>query len=149
MPATHDEEFKRLSALCRMHLKAGMLDWYAFDLKSMAALLGREGKHIDKLKVLMVAFYIDLSGVGMAPFIDDALVASLEEAAHQSGLNKHQIDELYLEAVRADTTPSHVMTVSDSRYILELSLSGRKDEADEILTGMAESRLTSLGKVVE
>ena len=87
MPATHDEEFKRLSALCRMHLKAGMLDWYAFDLKSMAALLGREGKHTDKLKVLMVAFYIDLSGVGMAPFIDDALVASLEEAARQSGLN--------------------------------------------------------------
>ena len=85
----------------------------------------------------------------MAPFIDDALVASLEEAARQSGLNKHQIDELYLETVKADTTPSHVMTVSDSRYILELSLSDRKDEADEILAGMAENRLTSLGKVVE
>lgn len=149
MPATYDEEFKRLSALCRMHLKAGMLDWYAFDLKSMAALLGREGKHTDKLKVLMVAFYIDLSGVEMDPFIDDALVASLEEAANQSGLDKHQIDELYLETVRSDTTPSHVMTVSDSRYILELTLSGRKGEADGILARMSESRLTLHGKVVE
>lgn len=138
MQTSNNDEFTRLSAECRRHLKAGMLDWFAFDLKSMGALLGKEGKYTDKLKVLMLAFYIDLSGVSQKPFIDRALLASITRAAVRSGLDKHQIDELYMDTVRADTTPSHVMTVKDSLYLLELCLNGKEVEADNLLAGFGK-----------
>jgi len=129
-----DEEFARLSAECRRHLKAGMLDWFAFDLKSMGALLGREGRYADKLKVLMLAFYIELSGEdGRSPFIDDAVVAGLRDSAERTRLTKYQIDELYMEIVREDVTPSHCMTVKDSLYLLELCMKGDMAEADAVL----------------
>ena len=138
MQTSNNDEFARLSAECRRHLKAGMLDWYAFDLKSMGALLGNEGKYTDKLKVLMLAFYIDLSGVSQKPFIDRALLASITRAAVRSGLTKHQIDELYMDTVQSDTTPSHIMTVKDSLYLLELCLNGKETEADNRLSGFGK-----------
>lgn len=136
MEMTNNDDFARVSAECRRHLKAGMLDWYAFDLKSMGAILGREEKHTDKLKVLMLAFYIDLSGVSKKPFIDRALLASITNAALHSGLDKHQIDELYMDTVRSDVTPRHIMTVKDSLYLLELCLAGREIEAEELIAGL-------------
>lgn len=140
MQMSNNDDFARISAECQRHLKAGMLDWYAFDLKSMAAILGKEEKHIDKLKVLMLAFYIDLSGVSQRPFIDRALLASITTAAIRSGLDKHQIDELYMDTVQADTTPNHVMTVKDSLYLLELCLAGRELEAEELLAGLLKTQ---------
>lgn len=136
MEMTNNEDFARVSAECRRHLKAGMLDWYAFDLKSMGAILGREEKHTDKLKVLMLAFYIDLSGVSKKPFIDRALLASITNAVLHSGLDKHQIDEQYMDTVRSDVTPGHIMTVKDSLYLFELCLAGREIEAEELLAGL-------------
>lgn len=136
MEMTNNEDFARVSAESRRHLKAGMLDWYAFDLKNMGAILGKEGKYTDKLKVLMLAFYIDLSGASQEPFIDRALLASITKAAVRSGLDKHQIDELYMDTVRPDTTPGHIMTVKDSLYLLELCLAGRENEADDIVAGL-------------
>ena len=53
-----------------------------------------------------------------------------------SGLEKHEIDELYLETVRRDTTPRHIMNVSDSLYVFNLCLTGRECEAKSILTNM-------------
>lgn len=136
--STNDEEYARLSAECRRHLKAGMLDWYAFDLKSMGALLGREYRYVDKLKVLMVAFYIDLSGVSKEPFIDPPLVDSIRCAARKSKMSKYQIDELYLATIRPDMTPRHCMNVKDSLYLLELCLTDRGDEAEAVLRNMAK-----------
>lgn len=37
MQTSNNDEFAKLSAECRRHLKTGMLDWLAFDLKSMGA----------------------------------------------------------------------------------------------------------------
>lgn len=126
-------EFTRLSQECQRHLRAGMLDWYAFDLKSMAALYGRERKYVDKAKVLMVAFYIDLSGVCHPPFVDRAAICSLKAAIQKSGMDEYQVRGLYLDSVRSDTTPRHIMTVSDSLYLLELSLLDREYEVGAII----------------
>ncbi|MBR3972881.1 MAG: hypothetical protein IKJ99_02875 [Oscillospiraceae bacterium] len=126
-------EYTRLSRECQRHLRAGRLDWYSFDLKSMAKILSMEGKYVDKAKVLMIAFYIDLSGVGHPPFVDRAAVISLKTAIRQSGMDEYQVKELYLESVRSDTTPRHIMTVSDSLYLMELSLDDREYEVGAIL----------------
>lgn len=133
MNLTNNEEFARLSGECRRHLRAGMLDWFAFDLKEMGALLGKEGRYQDKLKVLMLAFYIDLSGACQPAFIDHSLTVSLTSAATESGLESYQIDELYMETVREDVTPRHVMTVKDSLYLLQLCIAGKREEAEKLL----------------
>lgn len=129
----NNAEFTRLSRECQRHLQAGQLDWYSFDLKSMAKLLDRERKYVDKAKVLMIAFYIDLSGIGHPPFVDRAVICSLKAAIRQSGMDEYQVKGLYLDSVRSDTTPRHIMTVSDSLYLLELSLDDRDDEVGAII----------------
>ena len=44
-----------------------------------------------------------------------------------------QVKELYLDSVRSETTPRHIMTVSDSLYLMELSLADREYEVGAIL----------------
>lgn len=128
----NNAEFTRLSRECQRHLRSGQMDWYSFDLKSMAAVLDRERKYVDKAKVLMIAFYVDLSGIGHVPFIDRALIRSMKETIQKSGMDEYQVKELYLDSVRYDTTPRHIMTVSDSLHLMELSLLGRKYEVGAI-----------------
>lgn len=130
---SNNAEFTRLSKESQRHLRLGQLDWYSFDLKSMANVLDRERKYVDKAKVLMIAFYIDLSGVGNPPFVDRATVSSLKAAIKQSGMDEFQVKELYLESVRSDTTPRHIMTVSDSLYLMELSLDDRELMVNSII----------------
>lgn len=136
METDNNKEYARLSALCRRHLKAGMLDWYAYDLKAMGALFGREGRYIDKLKALMVAFYIDLSGISCPPFADRAILVSMRIAVEKAKMTSHQIDELYMDTIRFDTTPCHKMSVKDSLYILQLCLNERFDEVNKILSNL-------------
>lgn len=131
-------DFSELSADCRRHLKAGRLDLFSCDLKIMGDVLCREGKRADELKVLMLAFYIDLSGTSQKPFIDKASVGHIKSAVVQLKFDEHQIRELYMDTARADATPCHIMTVSDSLYLLELCISGRNTEANAILVGLTK-----------
>lgn len=130
---TNNAEFSRLSALTRKHLQKGSLEWYSFDMKCMAKVYDSEERYIDKAKVLMIAFYIDLSGVGQAPFVDWAAICSLKAAIERSDMDEYQVRELYRDVVRADTTPRHIMSVSDSLYLLELSLFDRESEVTAII----------------
>lgn len=125
------EEFARLSAESQRHLRSGKLGWYSFDLKQVATLFGREQKYIDKMKALMLAFYIDLSG--QAPFVDRAVILDLKNAIQKSGMNKYQVKELYLNVAHAGKMPQHLMTVSDSLYLLELSIENRDMEVGAII----------------
>lgn len=111
---------------------------FSCDLKIMGDVLCREGKRADELKVLMLAFYIDLSGTSQKPFIDKASVGHIKSAVVQLKFDEHQIRELYMDTARADATPCHIMTVSDSLYLLELCISGRNTEANAILVGLTK-----------
>lgn len=144
MPTTFDAEFKQLSLESQRHLRAGMLDYYTYDLKSMAALFGREKKYTDKLKVLMIAFHIDLSGVCQEPFIDDAVISGMKTAIGKTAMNKYQVDELFLMTIRNDTTPRHLMKVGDSLYLLQLCLQEKKEYANTLLKKMVEKNMTKL-----
>jgi len=135
----NDAEYRELSAKMRQCIAAGDMLCYSATLKQAAeTILKREGHHIDRMKFLMLAFYVDLSGVGDYPRIEEWLCNSISDAATNAGYSRYQIDELYMDVVRSDVTPSHIMTVSDSLYILQLCLSGKYPEAEEIckkLTG--------------
>lgn len=131
MQTENSGEFARLSAECQWHLRSGVLDWYSFDLKQVATLFGREQKYIDKTKTLMLAFYIHLSG--QSPFVDRTVVVGLKNAIRKSGLDNYQVKELYLNIAHTEKTPKHLMTVSDSLYLLELSLENRNMEVGAII----------------
>lgn len=137
VPKNQDQQdaFRRASWWSQKHLKTGDLDWYSYDMKHMAQLFDREQRYKDKAKVLMVAFYIDLSGVKHPPFVDRALICMMKSAIKKSGMDTYQLRELYLDVVRADVTPRHIMSVSDSLYLLELSLAGRDHDVGTIIDG--------------
>ena len=130
-----NEMFRRTTKWSQHHLKTGALDWYSFDMKQMASIFDREHRYKDKAKVLMVAFYIDLSGVNHPPFVDRSLICMMKRAVAESGMDTYELRELYLDVVRSDLTPSHIMSVSDSYYLLELSLEGRDFEVGSIIDG--------------
>lgn len=130
-----EDAFKRVTQLSQQHLKSGALDWYSYDLKQMATLYDRECRYTDKAKVLMIAFYVDLSGVMHQPFVDRALICMMKKTVEKGGFDIHQLRELYMETVRSDVTPRHIMTVSDSLYLLELALEGRDFDVGKILDG--------------
>lgn len=134
-PDDMEDAFKRATWWSQQHLKSGALDWYSYDLKHMATLFDRVRRHTDKAKVLMLAFYIDLSGVKHPPFVDRAVICMMKKAVEKSGMDVHQFRELYMETVRSDVTPRHIMTVSDSLYLLELALAGRDFDVGTILDG--------------
>jgi len=116
----NDKMYKELSRQCREYLMSGKLDLYSVTLKRMAEILDIEEKYVDEVKSLMVAFYIDLSGVGHSPYIDRLLVESMNIAIRKSNLRKGAIKDLYFETVREDTTPRHTLTLKQSFRVFQL-----------------------------
>lgn len=134
----NDAEYARLSAESRKHLQAGYLDWYSFDLKAMANLLDREGKYVDEVKLLMVAFYIDLSGDRVRSYIDNDLAFSIRKAVLKSGMSDAEIEELYRDAVRSDITSRHCLTINDTLHLLKMTILGETGEASRILANAVD-----------
>ena len=133
MQAVNNAEYTRLSKECQRHLRAGMIEWYSRDLKNMAKILDREKKYTDVATTLMVAFYIDLSGVGEQPWMDWDAIRNIRRSVERANLDLYAMRGLFLDAVRSDTTPRHIMRVTDAMYVLEIALSGDRTEAQTII----------------
>lgn len=133
MEKNYDAEYKRLSQKGQEFMRTGNLHLYSATLKQMSNILLEENKRIDQIKVLMLAFYIDLSGIGTGPYIDTIFAEEMRKALVATQMDLYQFRELYLDTIRADATPRHTMKVSDTLYLLEKLLTGRGDVAVEIL----------------
>ena len=114
-----DEEYRKLSRESREMMQKGNLPGYSAVLKKMSRILLAEGKRIDQVKVLMLAYYIDLSGVGAESHIDEKSVVEMQDAVVASQMDLGQFRGLYLDTVRTDVTPRHPMTVNDTLNMLE------------------------------
>lgn len=126
-------KYEEYAARYNQHLQCGQLGCCGEDLYLMAAALREEGARTDELKALMLSFYFDLNGTGSGPAVNRNTSKRAKEAATASGLDTHEMEELYLDTIRQDTLPAPVMLARDSLYIFELCLDGRHDEAEEIL----------------
>lgn len=107
-------------------------------LADMAAALREEGHRVDELKALMLAFFFDLNGVDSGPAINRSTSKRAAESFAASGMNRHEMEELYIDTIRQDTVPRPVMLVKDSLYVFELCLEGKFEEADAILARFME-----------
>lgn len=83
-------------------------------LRLMAYILETENKYTDEMKVLMLSFYFDLSGLGRSPFTNKDTVHRIKKAYKLSGMTESDITLLYFDAIREDTLPSHYLTLADS-----------------------------------
>jgi hypothetical protein len=108
------------------NLRSGDLDTCNRDL----------GRATDSLKMLMLIFHFGLNGADW-PGGRKKIVEMAKSALTDSGLETHEMRELYLGTIRPDTVPRPVMSVRDSLFLFELCLAGKYDEADEILARFA------------
>lgn len=74
---TFREELNELILKGKNYIRTGQISMYSCTLKEMADLLRRSGRTLDQLRVLVLAFYIDLSGFSRSPFIDHNVVERL------------------------------------------------------------------------
>ena len=84
----------------------------------MADIRRREGCDADEMKLLMLAFYISTSGCAGEPRIEAWIATAAQDNVSRN--REHLWDvmsgQAYLDTVRKDTTPSHIMSVQDSRF---------------------------------
>lgn len=134
MDISFDKAFAELSAKCRRFIREGHIDLYSAALKEMAGLLEKDGRFVDELKILISSFYIDLSGFGRAPYIDKVVPTMLQTAISNSGMEKRELCELYLELIQPDMIPKHTMSVSESLYVFQLCIDNKVEQAEYLLS---------------
>lgn len=105
----------------------------------MAAIRRSEGCDADEMKLLMLTFYISTSGCAGEPRIEAWIAVAAQDNAsrNREHLWKAMSGQAYLDTVRKDTTPSHIMSVQDSRYLFELVTAGLVDAANQAIRRFA------------
>ena len=128
------EKLEELSARCRVHIRSGQIAQYAVDLKEIASLFGQKKRFHDQLKMLFLAFYIDLSGLGRAPYIDCAVAEQMCAAVVETEMKRSEVERFFFDVIPPDMVAQHPFSVRDSWYLANLCLDGKTDQADYILT---------------
>ncbi len=128
-----EKEFSELKIRCRHHIRSGQTDAYSACLKEIAGLFEREGRFADEFKFLIPAFYIDLSGIGRAPYIDKAVLTLIDKAISGSGFDLDKLSQLYSEIICPDMIPEHKMSIDESFYLFRLCVEQKVAQAEYIL----------------
>lgn len=131
---TFEEELAALSIKCKNYIRTGQIAMYSSTLKEMADLFCRHDCIKDQLKVLIVSFYIDLSGFSRSSFVDHELVAQVQTLMQSHSIDIHKLEQLFFEWIQPDMMSQHALAVKDCWYLLRLCLDGKVEQADYILT---------------
>lgn len=127
---TFEEELAVLTSKCRSHIRAGQIDQYSGSLKELASLFLREGHSSNQIKMLVLSFYIDLSGFGRAAYIDHNVIKQLQEALALNEMDIKELEQSYFSWVQPGMITQHTVSVKDSWYLLRLCLDGKTDQAE-------------------
>lgn len=128
------EEMNVLSEQCRNYIRAGQISMYSNTLKEMAQLLSQYGRVNDQLKMLITAFYIDLSGFGQTSYIDCKLVEQIQLVIASNFMDVDQLEIMYFNWIQPDMISQHTMSVKDSWYLMRLCIEGKTEHANYILS---------------
>ena len=136
-----NDEYSRYAKKYNQRLRHGDLRSALGALRKMADIRRREGCDADEMKLLMLAFYIGTSGCAGEPRIETWVAAAAQGnvSRNRERLWDVMSGQMYLDTVRKDTTPSHIMSVQDSRYLFELVAAGLVDAANQAMRRFAVS----------
>lgn len=129
---TFEDELTALSLKCKSYIRSGQISMYSKTLKELAELFHRNNRTWDQLKVLVISFYIDLSGFSRASFIDYKLVAQIQAIMQLNDVP--ELEHSFFEWIQPDMIPQHALSVKDCWYLLRLCVDGKVEQADYILT---------------
>lgn len=105
---------------------------YATLLEMSAARLDESG-YIDALKLEMLAFYLTTSGAFAPPVIKADLVGLIDRTVRNARLTLHECEELFMDTVRKDITPTYIMSAKDCARIFNVCAASRAEDAREML----------------
>lgn len=136
-----NDEYSRYAKEYNRCLRNGDLRSALDALREMAVIRRREGCDADEMKLLMLAFYISTSGCAGEPHIEAWISEAMQNNVqrNQERLWDAVSGQIYLDAVRKDTTPSHIMSVHDSRYLFEMVAAGCVADAEKAIQRFAVS----------
>ena len=131
---TFQDELHELTAKGKNFIRTGQISMYSCTLKEMADLFRRNDCTEEQLRVLVLAFYIDLSGFGRASFIDHGVVERLLTAMQYRNIDIAELERSYFEWIRSDMISQHALGLKDCWYLLRLCMEGKTEQAEYILT---------------
>lgn len=136
-----EDAYKKASAEYYLCLRTGQLKNALNWIRKMADVRRDEGCDADEMKLLMLAFHISTSGCAGAPRIEEWISEALQNNVkrNRKNLRDAMSGQVYLDTVRKDTTPSHIMSVQDSRYLFELVAAGCVEDAEKAIQRFAVS----------
>lgn len=139
------EDYREIARAYNLCLRTGRFSQALCALREMANIRRCEGCDADEMKLLMLAFYIGTSGCAGEPKIEawvaDAAQDNVER--NREHLSDVMSGQSYLDTVKEDTTPSHIMSVQDSRYLFELVSAGCVKDAENALQRFVDSSSNS------
>lgn len=127
---TFEGELAVLTSKCRSYIRTGRIDQYSGTLKELASLFLRERRFDDQMKMLVLSFYIDLSGFGRAAYIDRNVIKQLQDALALNEVDFKNLEQSYFTWVQPGMITQHTMSIKDSWYLLRLCLDGKTDQAE-------------------
>ena len=134
------EPFAILSRQAKEHIIGKDFGAYSEDLREMSLVVESEGKYEDALKISMMKFHIDLSGLDSEPHIDRENIEVARNSIERKNYSSESIENLFRKTIHANMTPSHCFTVSGSLRIFKLALDGAERKIGEILAIASKKR---------
>lgn len=100
----------------KLHQQYRVGDWLGASatLRRMALVLHEEMKYRDELKVLVLSYYIDLSGMAAEPFACSALWKRVGQLTTMGKISPKEVENIYFDALTGRVTPLHTMMKSES-----------------------------------
>ena len=131
---TFDEKLTTLTNKCKSYIRTGQISMYSSTLKEMAILFRENEYTKDQLRVLILSFYIDLSGFSRASFIDRSLIQQLQTTLQENSIDVDVLEKMFFEWVHSDIIPQHALGLKDCWYLLRLCAEDKIEQAEYILT---------------
>lgn len=134
--ASHEDNDKRFSELSKQameHIMASKFVEYADTLSLMADVVRSEGKRYDELKLLIIRFYVLVSGLADKPHIEWGDFELIDDAIKTDGITEEQVKDLFFSSVHDRLTPKHRFSVAGSYRIFELARQGNHGKIGRII----------------
>ena len=134
--ASHEDNDKRFSELSKQamkYIRASKFIEYADTLSLMADVVRSEGKRYDELKLLIIRFYVLVSGLADKPHIEWGDFELIDDAIKTDGITEEQVKDLFFSSVHDRLTPKHRFSVAGSYRIFELARQGNHGKIGRII----------------